>query len=222
MYLFVQVGRTNDAKTVIRNLWGESEVERAIDEFQAVIKDDGSDVETRWLELLEEPHFRGCVKVVFRFQVLRHIDIDLLLFLEVWQLLSPLAHRKSHLLQKLKYLPYLKLYQHVMRNINNLIWHLDSILLLRNCLEVLLLDRDQAIHKRIVTFGLGCSCMFAVAFIGGSLFVLQQFAGINGVLYFSSLTFQDVGISSSALASLLVGVTNFAGLRFQIYIWLWG
>lgn len=55
--------------------------------------------------------------------------------------------------------------------------------------------------------------MVAVAFIGGSLFVLQQFAGINGVLYFSSLTFQDVGITSSALASLLIGVTNFAGLR---------
>ena len=52
----------------------------------------------------------------------------------------------------------------------------------------------------------------AVAFIGGALFLLQQFAGINGVLYFSSLTFHDVGITSSALASLCVGVTNFAGL----------
>lgn len=51
----------------------------------------------------------------------------------------------------------------------------------------------------------------AVACIGGALFVLQQFAGINGVLYFSSLTFQDVGITSGALVSLLVGLTNFAG-----------
>lgn len=51
----------------------------------------------------------------------------------------------------------------------------------------------------------------AVAMIGGSLFMLQQFAGINGVLYFSSLTFQDVGITSAALASLYVGFTNFAG-----------
>lgn len=57
--------------------------------------------------------------------------------------------------------------------------------------------------------------MVAVAFIGGALFVLQQFAGINGVLYFSSLTFEDVGITSSALASLLIGVTNFAGLRYS-------
>lgn len=58
--------------------------------------------------------------------------------------------------------------------------------------------------------------MAAVAFIGGALFVLQQFAGINGVLYFSSLTFQDVGITSSALASLYVGLTNFAGLDYSI------
>ncbi|EEE69833.1 hypothetical protein OsJ_29594 [Oryza sativa Japonica Group] len=50
-----------------------------------------------------------------------------------------------------------------------------------------------------------------VALIGGSLFFLQQFAGINGVLYFSSLTFHDVGITSGILASLYVGITNFAG-----------
>lgn len=63
--------------------------------------------------------------------------------------------------------------------------------------------------------------MIAVACIGGALFVLQQFAGINGVLYFSSLTFQDVGITSSALASLLVGVTNFAGMKYYVYVRLW-
>lgn len=57
-----------------------------------------------------------------------------------------------------------------------------------------------------------------VAFIGGALFVLQQFAGINGVLYFSSLTFQDVGITSSALASFFVGITNFAGALCASYL----
>ncbi|KAM0896706.1 hypothetical protein ACQ4PT_023023 [Festuca glaucescens] len=51
----------------------------------------------------------------------------------------------------------------------------------------------------------------SVALIGGSLFFLQQFAGINGVLYFSSLTFRDVGIASGILASLYVGITNFGG-----------
>jgi MFS family permease len=60
--------------------------------------------------------------------------------------------------------------------------------------------------------------MVAVAFIGGSLFVLQQFAGINGVLYFSSLTFQNVGITSGAQASLYVGVTNFAGALCASYL----
>lgn len=68
--------------------------------------------------------------------------------------------------------------------------------------------------------------MVAVAFIGGTLFLLQQFAGINGVLYFSSLTFQNVGITSGAQASLYVGVTNFAGAQivkshlYQLYIWI--
>ena len=61
----MQVGRLGDAKAVIQNLWGASQVERAIEEFQAVIKDDGSYVDSRWVELLEEPHYRCCIKVVF-------------------------------------------------------------------------------------------------------------------------------------------------------------
>lgn len=59
---------------------------------------------------------------------------------------------------------------------------------------------------------------YEVAFIGGALFVLQQFAGINGVLYFSSLTFKDVGITSSSLASLFVGLANFAGALCAVYL----
>ncbi|KAA8524740.1 hypothetical protein F0562_011163 [Nyssa sinensis] len=110
-----KVGRLNDAKDVIRNLWGPSEVDKAIVEFQSVIRNDRSDVESSWLELLAEPHSR-------------------------------------------------------------------------------------------------------VALIGGALFVLQQFAGINGVLYFSSLTFQDVGITSGALASLYIGLTNFAGALSALYL----
>ncbi|PRQ52701.1 putative major facilitator, sugar transporter, major facilitator superfamily [Rosa chinensis] len=110
-----KVGRLSNAKEVIKNVWGASEVEKAIEEFQAVIKNDGSDLESSWLDLLEEPNSR-------------------------------------------------------------------------------------------------------VACIGGALFVFQQFAGINGVLYFSSLTFQDVGITSSALASLLIGVTNLAGALCALYL----
>eukprot|EP00897_Mesotaenium_endlicherianum_P006367 jgi/Mesen1/5759/ME000292S04851 len=50
-----------------------------------------------------------------------------------------------------------------------------------------------------------------VAGIGGMLFVLQQFAGINGVLYFSSATFKDAGIENGMLASAAVGVFNLVG-----------
>lgn len=55
----------NDAKAVIGNLWGESEINKAIEEFQLVIKKDGSDLDSQWSELLEEPHSRGCIKVVY-------------------------------------------------------------------------------------------------------------------------------------------------------------
>ncbi|KAL2242486.1 probable plastidic glucose transporter 1 isoform X1 [Sesamum indicum] len=110
-----KAGRIDDAKEVISNIWGPSQVDKAIEEFQSVIRNDGADLDSSWLELLQEPHSR-------------------------------------------------------------------------------------------------------VALIGGALFILQQFAGINGVLYFSSLTFRDVGITSSAIASLYVGLTNFAGALCASYL----
>ncbi|KAL7601875.1 hypothetical protein Lser_V15G24963 [Lactuca serriola] len=110
-----KAGRLDEAKEVIFNLWGPSEVDKSIEEFQSVLKNDGGDLDSRWSELLEEPHSK-------------------------------------------------------------------------------------------------------VALIGGSLFVLQQFAGINAVLYFSSLTFKDAGISNGALASLFVGLTNFAGALCALYL----
>ncbi|KAL9276897.1 hypothetical protein ACSQ67_025566 [Phaseolus vulgaris] len=59
-----KAGRINDAKTVICELWGASEVDSAIEEFQSVSKDDSGDSDSRWSEILEKPHSRGCVKVV--------------------------------------------------------------------------------------------------------------------------------------------------------------
>ena len=90
--LSVQVGKTDDAREIIRNLWGESEVERAIAEFQAVIKDDGSDLDSSWLELLEEPHSRGCIKVVFRFQILKELAALNLYSWKTCYLVPPLVH----------------------------------------------------------------------------------------------------------------------------------
>ncbi|KAJ0986553.1 hypothetical protein J5N97_004909 [Dioscorea zingiberensis] len=110
-----KVGRVADAKKVIGSLWSVSDVERSIEEIQAVITNDSIDLGSSWFDLLVEPHRR-------------------------------------------------------------------------------------------------------VAFIGGSLFILQQFSGINGVLYFSSLTFQDVGITNGALASLFLGITNLAGALFALYL----
>uniref|UniRef100_A0ACD5Y2R1 Uncharacterized protein n=1 Tax=Avena sativa TaxID=4498 RepID=A0ACD5Y2R1_AVESA len=101
-----KVGRLDDARKVVEDIWGASEAEKAMEEMKSVVVSDDS--QASWSELLSEPHNR-------------------------------------------------------------------------------------------------------VALIGGSLFFLQQFAGINGVLYFSSLTFRDVGITSGILASLYVGITNFGG-----------
>ena len=43
------------------------------------------------------------------------------------------------------------------------------------------------------------------------LFVIQQFSGINAIVYFSSAVFRDAGIANEALASAAVGLTNVVG-----------
>ncbi|XP_025700296.1 probable plastidic glucose transporter 1 isoform X3 [Arachis hypogaea] len=60
-----KAGRMDEAKTVIRELWGASEVENAIEEFQSVSMSDGSDLDSRWSEILEEPHSRGALCALY-------------------------------------------------------------------------------------------------------------------------------------------------------------
>jgi len=43
------------------------------------------------------------------------------------------------------------------------------------------------------------------------MFVFQQMSGVNSIVFFSSNVFRQVGIQSTALASLAVGVVNMAG-----------
>jgi sugar porter (SP) family MFS transporter len=47
--------------------------------------------------------------------------------------------------------------------------------------------------------------------LAAGLFVIQQFAGINAVVYFSSAVFRQAGIASDTLASAAVGAINVAG-----------
>ena len=70
----------DEAKTVVRELWGASEVESAIEEFQSVSKSDGSDLDSRWSEILEEPHSRGCIKVVLAVTVRQICAWKIILF----------------------------------------------------------------------------------------------------------------------------------------------
>lgn len=47
--------------------------------------------------------------------------------------------------------------------------------------------------------------------VGAALFLLQQFAGINAVVYFSTSVFRSAGITSDVAASALVGSANVFG-----------
>jgi len=47
--------------------------------------------------------------------------------------------------------------------------------------------------------------------IGVIIFLLQQFSGINAIVYFSSSVFAKAGVTSGALASAAVGAVNVAG-----------
>jgi hypothetical protein len=52
---------------------------------------------------------------------------------------------------------------------------------------------------------------FAVVIIGATMLLIQQFSGINAVVFFSTTVFRSSGITSDVAASALVGVANVLG-----------
>ncbi|KAK8669591.1 hypothetical protein V6N13_107017 [Hibiscus sabdariffa] len=56
------------------------------------------------------------------------------------------------------------------------------------------------------------SCRYRkVVSVGAALFLFQQFAGINAVVYYSTAVFHSAGIASDVAASALVGASNVFG-----------
>jgi len=47
--------------------------------------------------------------------------------------------------------------------------------------------------------------------MGGMLFLIQQFGGINAIIYFSSSVFKQAGVASASTASAAVGLVNVGG-----------
>jgi hypothetical protein len=58
---------------------------------------------------------------------------------------------------------------------------------------------------------LSMRCLGAVVTVGMAMFLFQQFAGINAVVYFSTQVFRSAGITSDVAASALVGAANVIG-----------
>ena len=52
----------------------------------------------------------------------------------------------------------------------------------------------------------------SVVLLGMSLYLFQQLAGINAVVYYSTAVFRKVGIKSDVAASALVGLANVVGI----------
>ncbi|XP_024974889.1 plastidic glucose transporter 4-like [Cynara cardunculus var. scolymus] len=60
-------------------------------------------------------------------------------------------------------------------------------------------------------FDLFSSRYFKVVSVGASLFLFQQLAGINAVVYYSTSVFRSAGVASDVAASALVGAANVFG-----------
>ena len=52
---------------------------------------------------------------------------------------------------------------------------------------------------------------YAVVSVGAALFLFQQLAGINAVVYYSTSVFRTAGVASDVAASALVGAANVFG-----------
>ncbi|KAG2716923.1 hypothetical protein I3760_03G149700 [Carya illinoinensis] len=99
-----KAGKLDDAKSVVCDLWGASEVEKAVKEFQSVSKNDGSDLNSRWFELLEEPHSRGALTALYlidkqgrrKLLIGSYLGMAVSMFLVVYAISFPLDESLSH------------------------------------------------------------------------------------------------------------------------------
>jgi len=57
----------------------------------------------------------------------------------------------------------------------------------------------------------GSHFLYARVSVGAALFLFQQLAGINAVVYYSTSVFRSAGIASDVAASALVGAANVLG-----------
>ncbi|KAL0287866.1 UNVERIFIED_CONTAM: Plastidic glucose transporter 4 [Sesamum angustifolium] len=70
-------------------------------------------------------------------------------------------------------------------------------------------------------FDLFSSRYWKVVSVGASLFLFQQLAGINAVVYYSTSVFRSAGITSDVAASALVGAANAASMLLLSLTFTW-
>ncbi|URE19568.1 Sugar transporter [Musa troglodytarum] len=110
-----KVGRVNETKKVIETIWGESEVEKSIEEIQTVINDDVKNQKTSWLELLVEPNKKGALFALTlmdnqgrrRLLIGSYLGMAISMFLIVYAITVPLDEGSSHILSILGTLMYI-------------------------------------------------------------------------------------------------------------------
>ena len=69
-------------------------------------------------------------------------------------------------------------------------------------------ERDSILEKKYRKVLIMCVMMF----------VFQQLSGVISIIFFSSKIFSQIGIKSTAFASLVVGVINMAGTLFTCFL----
>lgn len=56
-FLYIQMGRWEEAQNLIEQLWGKAEVEVALEELRSTSA--GTDDDISWSELVQAPYFKG-------------------------------------------------------------------------------------------------------------------------------------------------------------------
>ncbi|KAG0565315.1 hypothetical protein M758_8G176000 [Ceratodon purpureus] len=72
-------------------------------------------------------------------------------------------------------------------------------------------DGSEAVEQDASWGELFSKRYWKVVSVGASLFLIQQFSGINAVVFFSTAVFRGAGIKSDVAASALVGLANVIG-----------
>ena len=213
-HISLQQGKISEAEKSIKTLNGKERVAEVMNDLREGLQG-SSEQEAGWFDLFSGRYWKGITEKCVSFLLLHAVQVILtshqivLCCLYLWDVIYVVSILSSYI-----WYLHLELISVVLVHT----WRFNS--LASCCYTCSHAFWCNYVESRFLWH----MHLAAVVSVGAALFLFQQLAGINAVVYYSTSVFRSAGIASDVAASALVGASNvfgnpFYSLWFLVKFW---